>query len=120
MRIGELAERVNLSHRTIRHYDDVGLLPASRTEGGYRLYTLSDMQRMLTIRVLKPLGFSLEQMRSFLDILDQVQASRPRAEVLDEFEHMRSEIRRKRDKMQQNLEKADELLGVLERFPECE
>ena len=40
MHIGELAERTGLSLRTIRHYDDVGLLPATaRTDGGFGLYT---------------------------------------------------------------------------------
>ena len=37
MQIGELADRTELSLRTIRHYDEVGLLPASRTEGGFRV-----------------------------------------------------------------------------------
>ena len=40
MHIGELAERTGLSLRTMRHYDDVGLVPATgRTEGGFRLYS---------------------------------------------------------------------------------
>lgn len=40
MLIGELAERTGLSLRTIRHYDDVGLLPAmARTDGGFRVYS---------------------------------------------------------------------------------
>ena len=46
MHIGELAERTGLSLRTIRHYDDVGLLPAAaRTDGGFRLYTEADCDR---------------------------------------------------------------------------
>lgn len=40
MHIGELADRSQMSLRTIRHYDEVGLLkPSGRTEGGFRLYT---------------------------------------------------------------------------------
>ena len=58
MHIGELADRSQMSLRTIRHYDEVGLLkPSGRTEGGFRLYTERDFTRLLVIRRMKPLGF---------------------------------------------------------------
>ena len=50
MQIGELAERTDLSLRTSRHYDEVGLLPASRTEGGFRVYSEEDFERLMHIR----------------------------------------------------------------------
>ena len=60
MHIGELAERTALSQRTIRHYDEIGLLtPSGRSEGGFRLYTEGDLGRLLLIRRMKPLGLSL-------------------------------------------------------------
>nr|WP_218222189.1 MerR family transcriptional regulator [Nesterenkonia sp. Act20] len=71
MHIGELAERTGLSLRTIRHYGDVGLLPASgRTEGGFRLYSEADEQRLLRIKYLKPLGFSLEELSEVVALLE--------------------------------------------------
>ena len=69
MQIGELAERTGLSQRTIRHYDEVGLLPASRTEGGFRVYTERDVERLTHIKRMKPLGFSLEEMAELLELL---------------------------------------------------
>ena len=70
MHIGELAERTGLSHRTIRHYDETGLLPASgRTEGGFRLYTQADLDTLLLIRRMKPLGFSLDEMAELLSVV---------------------------------------------------
>lgn len=63
MQIGEVAARTELSLRSLRHWEDVGLLrPSGRTEGGFRLYTESDVERILVIRRMKPLGFTLEQM----------------------------------------------------------
>ena len=57
MRIGEVAERTALSFRSLRHWDDVGLVqPSARTEGGFRLYTEKDVDRILIIRRMKPLG----------------------------------------------------------------
>lgn len=113
MQIGELAEAVGLSLRTIRHYDDVGLLPASRTEGGYRVYSESDLQRMLTIRTLKPLGYSLEQMREILDAID-ARAAAPeddaaRAHLLE----LTADIAARRDKKAIDLERATALVEQL-------
>lgn len=57
LRIGEVARRTGLTTRTLRHYDELGLLvPSGRTEGDYRMYTLDDVQRLLAIQHLKSLG----------------------------------------------------------------
>jgi DNA-binding transcriptional MerR regulator len=71
MQIGEAAERVGLSIRTIRHYEDAGLVvPSARSEGGFRLYTEPDLDRLRVIKRMKPLGFTLEEMRELLQVLD--------------------------------------------------
>ncbi|KUI39207.1 MerR family transcriptional regulator [Mycobacterium sp. GA-2829] len=71
LQIGEVAARTELSIKTIRHYDDVGLVtPSARSAGGFRLYTDDDVERLLTIRRMKPLGFTLDEMRELLDALD--------------------------------------------------
>ena len=63
MQIGEIAQRTDLSLRTLRHYDEVGLLqPSGRSDGGFRLYTEEDLDKLLVIRRMKPLGFTLEEM----------------------------------------------------------
>ncbi|MGV9777527.1 MerR family transcriptional regulator [Streptosporangium sp. NPDC003464] len=74
MHIGQVAERTGLSLRTIRHYEEVGLVPASaRSQGGFRLYTGADVERLMVIRRMKPLGFTLEQMRELLQVTDLLQ-----------------------------------------------
>ncbi|MFG2444978.1 MerR family transcriptional regulator [Nocardia fluminea] len=71
LQIGQVAERTELSIKTIRHYDEVGLVtPSARSAGGFRLYTEADIERLLVIRRMKPLGFTLEQMRELLDALE--------------------------------------------------
>ncbi|MGW0738225.1 MerR family transcriptional regulator [Streptomyces sp. NPDC002851] len=73
MQIGEVAERTGLSLRTIRHYEDVGLvIPSARSKGGFRLYTEADVDRLMVIRRMKPLDFSLEEMRDLLEITDRL------------------------------------------------
>ncbi|MFF8092844.1 MerR family transcriptional regulator [Streptomyces sp. NPDC016675] len=75
MQIGEVAERTGLSLRTIRHYEEVGLvIPSARSKGGFRLYTAADVDRLMVIRRMKPLDFTLEEMRDLLAITDRLAA----------------------------------------------
>ena len=61
--IGELAKLVDLSARTIRYYEEVGLLNSiKRVEGGKRIYTNHDIRRLKFIKKLKLLGLSLAEM----------------------------------------------------------
>ncbi|PXY17044.1 MerR family transcriptional regulator [Prauserella flavalba] len=70
MQIGEVAERTGLSLRTIRHYEEVGLVtPDTRSQGGFRLYTAADLRRLGLIRQMKALGFKLDEMRELLSLL---------------------------------------------------
>ncbi len=79
LQIGDVAERTGLSLRSVRYYEEVGLLPAAeRSPGGFRLYDDAAVQRLLVIKQMKPLDFSLDEMRELLDHLDEL-ASTPTA-----------------------------------------
>ena len=69
LRIQEVAEVVGTTTRAIRYYEEVGLLePAGRSEGAYRLYDASDVERLRFIRGLRDdAGFSLSQIRQLLE-----------------------------------------------------
>lgn len=117
MHIGELAERTGLSLRTIRHYDEIGLLkPSGRTEGGFRLYSTDDLSRVMLIRRMKPLGFPLEDMAELLQLIDTLRSPLPGADVtalratLDSFIAQAVE---RRGKLEQQLAMADEFLELL-------
>jgi DNA-binding transcriptional MerR regulator len=73
MQIGEIAARTELSLRTIRHYEETGLvIPSARSQGGFRLYTEADVARLMVIRRMKPLGFTLDEMRDLLEATDRL------------------------------------------------
>jgi MerR family copper efflux transcriptional regulator len=114
MHIGELAERTGLSLRTIRHYDDVGLLPATaRTGGGFRVYSEDDFERLTVIKQMKPLGFSLEEMAEILGMLSpDTGASRPEGRQARLSEFLEKAIH-ERAKMARNLAQADEFIQML-------
>jgi MerR family transcriptional regulator, copper efflux regulator len=85
VQIGQVAERTGLSLRTIRWYEEEGLVvPTSRTEGGFRLYSEDDVARLEVIKRMKPLGFALEEMRELLTLLADLDAgSGNRAQLLE-------------------------------------
>lgn len=69
LHIGAVASRAGLSLRTVRYYEEVGLVrPSGRTEGGFRLYTEEDIARLQLVKMMKPLEFSLEEMRDLLEL----------------------------------------------------
>jgi DNA-binding transcriptional MerR regulator len=71
--IGAAASRAGLSFRTVHYYEEVGLVvPSGRTEGGFRLYTDDDIDRLLLVKQLKPLDFSLDDLRELLEARDRL------------------------------------------------
>lgn len=114
MHIGDLADATGLSQRTIRHYDEVGLLPATtRSEGGFRIYTESDLQRMLVIRSMKPLGFTLEEMGELLDTMDTLTTDPSNDAARELLTHYIDRANEKRDKLALNLKRADAFIHDL-------
>ncbi|WP_254259303.1 MerR family transcriptional regulator [Leucobacter chinensis] len=115
IQIGELAERTELSLRTLRHYDEIGLLePSGRSEGGFRLYTEDDYERLMLIRRMKPLGYSLEQMRDLLRALDATRAENTvGVEAVQLLAEFLTDAEQRRARLEKQLSAADEFIGLL-------
>ncbi|MFC8730912.1 MerR family transcriptional regulator [Luteimicrobium sp. NPDC057192] len=114
MHIGTVAERTGLSLRTLRHYDEVGLLrPSARTEGGFRLYTERDVERLLLIRRMKPLGFSLEEMAGLLDVTDRLEAGDAEESLRATLQEYVASATERRADLARKLAMADELIERL-------
>ncbi len=73
-RIGEIADDLGVSTRTLRYYEELGLLrPSGYSKGGSRRYIEADRQRILRIRELQAImGFNLEEIREILDADDRL------------------------------------------------
>ncbi len=72
-RIGEIAELVGVSLRTVRYYEEAGLVtPAARTVGGFRLYDDETVVRLRLILQMKPLGFTLDEMRLLVETRERL------------------------------------------------
>src|SRR5690349_22860348 len=70
LKIGELAKRTGTNAPTIRYYEDIGLIPrANRGEGGQRSYHVSDVRLLTFIRRCRDFGFSIEQVRRLVALM---------------------------------------------------
>jgi DNA-binding transcriptional MerR regulator len=121
-RIGELAAKVGLTERTIRYYEERGLLESvKRLDGGQRVYTDDDVRRLKFIQKLKVLGLSLAEMQELetlygrhhtnakvlprvIELLDAHLATV--SERLRELTALRDEIRSYRQHVTKRLEEA--------------
>ncbi|WP_216217210.1 MerR family transcriptional regulator [Amycolatopsis aidingensis] len=117
MQIGEVAERTGLSLRTIRYYEEVGLVtPSARSQGGFRLYTEPDVARLLLARRMKPLGFQLDEMRELLALLPPEGVAGSGTPDADESQRLRgfSETAEQRcAELRAKLEDAEAFAGML-------
>ena len=118
-RIGEVAAKVGMTERTIRYYEELGLLDSvRRLEGGTRVYTDDDVRRLKFISKLKVLGLSLQEMHELDGLYKQRRSNRtvlPRLiELLDahlgtvdgriaELQALRDEIRSYREHVAHRL-----------------
>ena len=118
MQIGQVAARTELSIATVRHYDEVGLVtPSARSTGGFRLYTDADVERLLVIRRMKPLGFTLAEMKDLLDSLDVLAGDaapeRRRSTAARRLQECRTKTEESAARLRRHLAYAEELSELL-------
>lgn len=112
--IGEVSALTGLTQRTLRHYDDLGIMhPAGRTSGMFRLYTEAQVRLLATIASLRPLGLDLALVRQLVSTLDPDAAERDpaaAAAVIDALERRQqlaaaqiADAAASRDRLQQVL-----------------
>lgn len=109
LRIGELSVRTGKTRRTLHFYEELGLLtPASRTQGGFRQYDDASVQRVHWIGRLQDLGFSLPEIREFLESL-HAQEQGPEA-----MEALRQLYLTKHTETRAQIERLEALAGELQ------
>ncbi len=93
MRIGELSQRAGASARSIRYYEQQGLMLARRRANGYRDYDEADLRLVREIRSLLVNGFDLEEIRPFVDCLHAgIQARRACPGGIDVYRRKLAEL----------------------------
>lgn len=93
---GVLAQRAGCNAETVRYYEKVGIMPEpARTDAGHRIYTLPDQRRLMLILRLRNLGFSIEELREVLLLIDSdtITCGEVEAITLDHIDVIKSKIR---------------------------
>jgi DNA-binding transcriptional MerR regulator len=108
LRIQEVATELGLTTRSIRYYEELGLLsPAARSQGAYRLYDASDVERLRFIKALRDdAGFSLAEIGQLLE--DEAARARSR-----EAFHQSADRRERRALLTDSLGRADRQVAIL-------
>ena len=109
--IAQIADEFGITHRTVRHYEDLGLLSPER-RGLNRVYHRRDRTRLNLILRGKRLGFPLEEIRTIIDLYD---APRGRASQL---EYVLGQIDERRADLEQRRRDLDDALKELDAFEE--
>jgi MerR family transcriptional regulator, redox-sensitive transcriptional activator SoxR len=110
MKIGQLAERTDVNSSAIRYYERVGILTDPTRVGGQRRYSPETIYRVLLIRFAAEMGFSLPEIRIFLNGLRNDAPVGPRWRKL---------ARRKIKEVEQTMERSRQLKLLLEHLLEC-
>jgi DNA-binding transcriptional MerR regulator len=118
-RVGEVAERLEVSPRTVKYYEEIGLVePEERSRGGFRLYGEREMERLERILKMKGMGYSLAAIREILTVRDAAQEADKATVLITATEHLKErerEASKRIVKMREDLERAKTLREDLER-----
>jgi DNA-binding transcriptional MerR regulator len=119
MRVGEVAERVEVSPRTVKYYEEIGLVePEERSRGGFRLYGECEVERLERILKMKSIGYSLAAIRELLAVRDTAQEADKVTVLRTATEHLRErerEVSARILKIREDLERAEALREELGR-----
>ncbi len=118
MRIGELAHRAGITPRTIRYYENLGLIKPSEREGtGFRYYTEIELAKLVKISCLKSLGLTLEEIASVIDLYfedaTELTAKRKIVEIL------KAHLTETDEKMEALAQFRSELQANIARIQQC-
>lgn len=105
--IREVAEEFDVTHRTVRHYEELGLITPER-RGTTRLYHRRDRTRLGLILRGKRLGFPLEEIRTIIDLYDAPRGRRSQLEyVLGQIDERRADLEQRRKDLEDALTELD-------------
>ena len=108
VQIGEIAKNLNITTRTIRYYEEIGLINPSR-RGQTRVYSSADRTRLRLILRGKRLGLSLEDSRQIIDMYE------PGKTNIEQLNSLIAAIRQQREKLNQQLDDISNLLKDLKK-----
>ena len=106
--VSEIAQLAGVSARTLRHYEDVGLLSPARTENGYRAYGPKDVRRLGHVLAMRSCGLSLSEIRDLLD--------NPQADVRSALSSHLRDLHEQQQRLQEAVARTSAAIATIERI----
>jgi len=122
VKIGDLARAAHVTTRTVRFYEDLGIIsPATRSAGGFRLYRKTQAGRLQAVLRLKEIGFSLDEIREFqAGAVEGDVAFEVMGRLRGKVEAGAQQLRERLGRLQNALADLEQTAGVLSRCDGCE
>ena len=118
--IGELSERFGVSQRTLRYYEELGLIHAVRTEGGFRIYDATQVERLETVLTLKDLGMALDEISELLKLKKSETNDKSTISALHKnLLCKRDEFLKKIELYKKGIDELNQLISLLDNCREC-
>lgn len=116
-KIDEVATECNLTKRTIRYYEEIGLLTPQRSEGNTRLYTREDIERLKKIISARDvLGFSLQELQRYIEVVEMLRGQRERYRNITDLQERRQQLQQIDITLGQQLEMMESKMNTIQSF----
>jgi DNA-binding transcriptional MerR regulator len=117
MRIGELSRRTGVSPRSLRYYEEQGLLASTRTAGGHREYSPLAVERVERIQCLFAAGLCSSTIHELLPCIYAQERGDPAPDLLDNLRVERTRIAEAIDQMERSLAALDQVIDTARPSP---
>lgn len=116
-KIDEVATECNLTKRTIRYYEEIGLLTPQRSEGNTRLYTRDDIERLKKIISARDvLGFSLQELQRYIEVMEMLRGQRERYRNITDLQERRQQLQQIDITLGEQLEMMESKMNTIQSF----
>jgi len=117
--IGDIAKRLGITQRSIRYYEELGLIHPARTGGRFRIYAEAEVERLKTVLLLKDLGMSLDEIGSLIKLWHEGISSEVTPKLRDALLKRLADFRSMERKYRQGIDQLNEVLKVLKVCETC-
>ncbi len=117
--IGEVAKSLGISQRTIRYYEELGFIRPGRTEGKFRLYAETEVNRLRSILYLKELGMTLEEIGALLKLGHEGSVHDISPKLRDALIARKRDFESKLERYREGIKEMEGILSLIEHCVDC-
>lgn len=117
--IGDISQSLGLSQRTVRYYEEMGIIKPNRTDGGFRTYSERDLELLRMVIQFKDLGMSLEEIGSLLAPGREPLSNSSLSHIYETLKAKRTEFEVKINQYNDGIMRIDRILVMLSNCPTC-